>query len=301
MFSKNQFVRFISLGAMALSLSITGCAEKKMTVAKKPAVESPKAGFLLKYNIKQGQSLNYKRSSESTQSMEMMGQAMKTTSKISTDYIIKGAGTNEQNNIMAQVTINDLAINVNSPQGPVNPDTSGLKGKSFKATYSPNGKEIEAIGFDDLPKISMGQPMAQPQSAKTYFSNLLPLLPDNDLKIGDTWTTPIDEKRKQGPIELNVKGETASVLDGLETIQGMDCVRIKSETKSTVDGAGSAGGQNIKISGDIKATSISFFAYKEGIFVKGTVDQESTMKLNLGAMGEMPQTTKAKSTIELVQ
>ena len=81
----------------------------------------------------------------------------------------------------------------------------------------------------------------------------------------------------------------------------MDCVRIKSNTKSTVEGSGNTMGQDIKITGDIKATSTSYFAYKRGISVKRRVEQDSTMKINLGAMGEMPQTVKETTTIELVK
>lgn len=295
MLNKNQFVRLIALGVILLSFSITGC------VAEKSTVGSPQAGLIFKYNIQQDQALNYKRSTDSTQSMEMMGTSMETTSNTGADYIIKGTGMDDQENIKAQVVINDLKISANSPQGLITPDTSGLKGKSFGVTFSPKGKEIESAGVDALPQISMGQPNAQARSAKDFFSNLLPELPADNLKIGDTWNTPIDTSRKQGPIELTIKGETASVLDGMESINGMECVRIKAETKSTVQGSGSMMGQDIKISGDAKATSIWYFAYKKGIFVKASSEEDSTMKINLGAMGEMPQTTKARTTIELVQ
>ena len=173
--------------------------------------------------------------------------------------------------------------------------------KSFVITFSSKGKEIEFTGIDDLPKISPGQPNAQPQSAKNYFSNLLPRLPEDNLKIGDSWTTPVDDRIQQGPIELAVKGESTSTLDGLETIQGMECVRINTRTKNRVEGSGNAMGQDIKISGDVKGSSTWYFAYRKGIFVKASVEEDASMKINLGAMGEMPQNTKAKTTVELVQ
>ncbi len=295
MLSKIQVFRFVAIAVMFVSFLLTGCAAKKSTWG------DPQTGLILHYNIQQDQVLNYKRSSESTQSMEMMGQSMKTTSNTSTDYIIKGAGMDGQNNIKTQVTINDLSINANSPQGPVSPDTSGLKGKSFGITFSPKGKETAFTGIDVLPKISMGQPNTPAQSAKDYFSNLLPELPADNFKIGDTWTTPIENNRKQGTIELSINGETINVLEGLETIQGMECVRIKGDTKSTIQGSGDMMGQEIKITGEAKATSTWYFAYKKGIFVRALVEEDSNMKINLGSMGEMPQSTKAKTTIELVQ
>jgi len=295
MLSKIQVFRYVAIAVMFISLALTGCAAKKATWG------NPQTGLILQYDIEQGQALNYKGSSESTNSMEMMGQSMKTTSNTSAEYVIKGEGMDEQNNIKTQVIINDLSINTNSPQGPISPDTSVLKGKSFGITFSPKGKETEFTGIDDLPKISMGQPNAPAQSAKTYFSNLLPELPPDNFKIGDTWTTPIDNTRKQGPIELTIKGETVSVLDGLETIEGMECVRIKGDTKSTVQGTGDMMGQEIKITGETKASSTWYFAYKKGIFVRESLEENSNMKINLGSMGEMPQTTEKKTTIELVK
>jgi hypothetical protein len=295
MCNNKQFVRFLTLGAMFLSLSISGCATKKATWG------DPQTGLFLKYDLRQGQTLNYKRNAESIQSIEMMGQSMKTTTKTGSDYIIEGAGTDDQNNNKTRVTVNDLTIDVNSPQGQITPDTSGLKGKSFGVTFSPKGKEIEFIGIEDLPKISLGMPNAQSQSVKSYFSDLLPQLPDDNLKIGDSWTTPVDKKTQQGPIELTIKGESISILDGLETVQGMECVRINTRTTNTVVGAGSTMGQDIKISGDVKGTSTWYFAYKKGVFVRSSVEEDASMKINLGAMGEIPQTTKAKTTFELVQ
>ena len=125
MCNNKQFVRFLTLGAMFLSLSISGCATKKATWG------DPQTGLFLKYDLRQGQTLNYKRNAESIQSIEMMGQSMKTTTKTGSDYIIEGAGTDDQNNNKTRVTVNDLTIDVNSPQGQITPDTSGLKGHPF--------------------------------------------------------------------------------------------------------------------------------------------------------------------------
>ena len=295
MSSKMQFFRFVTFGAMLVSLAFTGCA------AKMAAWGDPQTGFLLQYKIVKDQELNYKRNTESTQSMEMMGQSMKTTSSTGSDYIIRGAGADSQNNIITRIAVNDLSISVNSPQGVISPDTSGLKGKDFGIIFTPKGKESAFTDIDDLPKISMGLPNAPEQGVKNYFSGLLPELPPDNMKIGDTWTVPIENSRKQGPIELAIKGEKTSILDGLETIAGMECIRIKSETKSAVQGSGNMMGQDIKIKGDKNEITTWYFAYKKGIFVRMTVEEDSSMKINLGAMGEMPQFTKAKTTIELIQ
>ena len=294
MFNQKLFIRFITLGGMLISLVIAGCATKEVSWG------DPQMGLFLRYNIRQGQTLNYTRKKETTQSMEMTHQSMKTIKNSVANYIIKGSGTDDKNNIKAQVIINDLIINADSPQGQINPDTSSLKGKGFGITFYPKGKEVESTGIDELPLISTGQPNGPGQSAKDFFLNLLPELPPDNIKIGDTWGTPIDNKNKQGSLELTTRGETTSVLDGLETIQGMECIRIKSDSKSTVKGSGKIKGQDIKVDGNVNASSTWYFAYEKGIFVKASLEEDADMKINLGTMEEMPQTTKSKTTVELV-
>ena len=100
-------------------------------------------------------------------------------------------------------------------------------------------------------------------------------------------------------MEVTTRGETINVLDGQETIQGMECIRIKTESKSTVKGSGKNMGQDIKIDGDTKASSTWYFAFRKGTFVKASIKEDANMKINLGAMGA--QTTKSSTTVELVK
>ena len=189
---KNCFPRLITLMIIVLSLMTVGCAIKMAEFG------DLQTGLILKYSLPQDQTLTYKVDSDTIQSMEAMGQSMETTINGDTSYSIKGTGIDDQNNLMAQIIINHINIAINSPMGNVNPDTSGLNGKSFSATYSPKGKELNVTGIEDLPKISLGQ--GGEQSAKDLFSNLLPELPNAPVKTGDSWTTPIEKNVQQGQI-----------------------------------------------------------------------------------------------------
>jgi len=292
MLHKNQFVRFVTLGIIVLCLTATGCATKKAIWG------DPQTGFILNYDIPQDKSLNYKSSSGATQNMDAMGQSIEISTKTNSEYAIKGTGTDEQNNITTQITINNLDINMTTPQGPNTPDTSALKGKSFGLSFSPKGKEIKFTGADDL-KINLGQMGGGEQSVKSNFSDVLPDLPDEPVKIGGTWAKPVDQKTQQGPIELVIKGEAVNTLEGVETIKGMECAKIVTRTKSTVEGSGEQMGQKIELKGNTESTSTWYFAFKKGLFIKASADTSSNMKINLGTM-EIPQTTKSKSETELV-
>ena len=98
-----------------------------------------------------------------------------------------------------------------------------------------------------------------------------------------------------------MKGEAVNILDGLEVFRGMECVRIKTRTNNILQGSKSIMGQEIKINGSGEGTTIWYFAYKEGILVEMTVEEDINLKLNIDTMGEIPQSIKRKTIFELVQ
>ena len=288
---KNCFIRLIIPGIIFLSLITTGYA------AKKTVVGDLQTGLILNYRFPRDQVLTYRRSIDGVRSMEAMGQSIKATIKSDASYSIKGTGVDDQNNLMARIIINDINYAINSPQGNINPDTSGLKGKSFIATHSPNGKQLEVTGVEDLPKIIMGPGVEM--DVKDIFEEILPRLPDAAVKIGESWTTPVDNNVKMGQIVVTHKGEATSVLEGIETIQGMECVKIKTHTKFAVEASGTQMGQALNYKGNTTATTTWYFAYKKGVLVRSTSDADEDIKINSGAM-EIPRTTKGKVETELV-
>lgn len=289
--NKNYIARLLTLGIIILSLTTTGCAQKKV------AWGDLKTGLILKYNLPQNEIITYKVVSDTLQNLEVMGQSVNTTIKADISYGIKGTGVDDQSNLTAQIIINHLNLAINSMQGSMNPDTSSLNGKSFGVTFSPEGKELKTTGTENLPKISLGQ--SGDRDANELLADLLPVLPGTAIKTGESWTTPVDRNLHQGQITVAIKGEATSVLEGTETIQGMECVKIKTVTKSAVQGSGSQMGQELNLKGDTTATATWYFAYKKGLFIKMTSDEVSDIKINVGTM-EIPQKTNAKTEVELV-
>jgi hypothetical protein len=288
---KNNLNRLITVGIMILSLAAIGCA------AKKSEWGDLQSGLVLKYRFPQEQTLTYKSTADTIQNLEVMGNSMETTIKSGTSYGIKGTGVDDQNNLMAEVIINHINIAISSPQGNLNPDTSGLNGKGFGATFSPAGKELETTGTENLPKISLG--MSGERDAKELFSDILPILPDVPVKTGESWTTPIEKNLQQGQISISIKGEATNVIEEIATVMGMECVKINTTSKNAVQGSGTQMGQELNLKGEITGTSTWYFAYKKGMFVKLTGDEDSEIKINVGSM-EIPQKTKSKTEVQLM-
>lgn len=270
-------------------------------VSNKPAGDDLKTGFTLKYDIRNNKSLNYRKSEDMTLFMLVPEQAFKILIKSNADYVIKGSGTDEQGNLITRVTINDWVFSMDNPLNHIYPDTSNVEGRSFNVTYSPEGKEIENVEIDDLPEVSMDMTNSPPLIPRRFFSDLLPELPDDNVKIGDTWTLEDVKRWSADQIKFNTKAETINTLEGFETVQGMECVRIKSRVKGTLYGTGKLEGQGFKATSDDSDTTITwYFAYKEGIFVKSIMESIGTMEATHGPL-EVPLMMKAKTTVELVQ
>jgi len=172
------WIFFISL-ILVIGIS-TGCAVK----AAKPWGD-PQTGLILQYRMLENQVLKYQLSIEQIQNMEIMGQIVETQTDAKTEFSVQPKGKKE-NNHQLWVTIDSMALNIDSPQGPFSPDMSSVIGKSFDMTLSPLGKELDMAGAKSI-QYDLGP--AGKRSVLSNFQATFPDLAGVPLKIGDTWTT----------------------------------------------------------------------------------------------------------------
>jgi hypothetical protein len=135
---------------------------------------------------------------------------------------------------------------------------------------------------------------------QNILSNPFKDLSDRPIKVGETWTEQKEYKVQQGSLDLTFSVELTNVLEGLETIKGMECARIKTQEKGTITGTGNNMGMELKYKGDLNSTYTWYFAYKEGLFVKGEGDEGVDANIAVGGMGDIPIVTKTKTETELI-
>jgi len=114
-------------------------------------------------------------------------------------------------------------------------------------------------------------------AAAEQLSAALIDLPPEPVAIGETWTTKAVIKEGTNRSETSINLDILNTLEGFETMDGMECVRIKAEFTGTVEGTSEPEpGVELVSEGEVKGTDIWYFAFKEGIFVKtvsnGTAD-----------------------------
>lgn len=285
---------------LLIVLAITAVALLAGCAVKKEIWGDPKSGLNLTYRMEENQILKYRISSEEIQELEMMGQKMETKSISSLQFSLQSRGLQEKN-LLLGITVDTMEINARGGMaGDISPDLGALKGKSFRMTLSPLGKEGGFSGTEAL-EYQLG-PSGGKRNIDSSFKNIFPDLGDKPVKIGDSWTITADNTEKVGNMEIHSVTESVNTLQGLETVKGWECVKIEAKTTGTLDGSGEQMGNKFTFKGSIKGTSTWYFAYKKGIFVSMKDDTDTDGTVEVTAMGmTIPMKTKSKSESNLVE
>ena len=297
MFTKSNFRILLSLTCLTLMIAIIiGCA------AKKSFWGDEKTGFILNYQLKPDQVWNYQINSTENTNMEQMGQTIDIESNSMIKYTVRGNGLNEQKNLLSTITIDTINVVAKGMGGERTVDMSPFIGKSFGLTFSPKGDELEFSGVDTI-VVDLGMTQGGKQTPRNSFRTVFPDLPDEPVKIGETWTDKDTTTVNQSGMKIDVTTDGKHKLEGYETVDGIECLKISSKTAGIMDGAGQTMGMDMNFEGDIDGKSTFYFAYKTGTFIK--VITESFMEGTIAISGPtnmtMPITVESKSTINLLK
>ncbi|NOR53314.1 MAG: hypothetical protein GQ536_04430 [Candidatus Aminicenantes bacterium] len=271
-----------------------GCAVKKGDLWG-----DPETGLILQYRMPVDQILKYHSSEEMNQIIEVMGQTIDVEVNSKTAFSVKAKGLKEDNHQLG-ITIDSMSISVVSSEGELSPDLSSVIGKSFDMILSPLGKELELSGAES---IQYDLPSEGKTSIASDFQAIFPNLAGRSVKIGETWTSTdtITEKSESSEIQINT--ESVHTLQGFETVDGMECVKITAEVTGTLKGAGEQQGMDLAFEGEIKGTDTWYFAYKKGIFVKmiSTAFAEGSIEVSGPQDMSIPMTQEFKMEIKLAK
>ena len=269
--------------------------------SKKPRWGDAETGFILRYRMDTDRVYTYRTNDVENTFMEMMGQPMETETHTTMTYSIKATGYDDNDNVLTDITVDSLSWIVHSARGDRVIDTQALSGKQFGLSLSTIGEELEYTGIDTLPKIDLGM-MGGKQSIKMLFRSVLPDLPPNPTKIGDSWTSEQDYTENQVNMDITVTIESENTLEGYETVDGIECVRIKIESVAAIDGKGDRGGTEMTLEGDTETSTTWYFDYKKGTFIKATSEglMEGTVAISGQTSMSIPMSRESNSEVLLV-
>jgi hypothetical protein len=178
-------------------------------------------------------------------------------------------------------------------------DFSFITNKKSSALVSKKGvvSSVEEIDVIEFPQNAMLQGIIQRYRPLTFFSRFFLILPENDLKVGDTW----EDSKTTG-------GDVTTVTDYFYTVseivdyKGYSCLKIVCSIKTTMAGQSVTSGQEYKTSGKGEGDIIYYFANKEGILVASETSQVTNINVEMTAMERtIPSTSIVSSKVELVK
>jgi hypothetical protein len=199
---------------------------------------------LLQYNPKPGTTTKYKLQIQGATTVTAMSKSQKTDLETYMALEQKITGVDAKGNVEMQTTITEGTITVNKTPTPL-----PVTGQVIKVKMAKNGEVLASEGMDQ----------------QTNFQQMQIKFPDKPQGVGDFWETTINPN-PQLPIPLKVK---YTVL-GFETVDGYECVQLKSVVSTEQGDAGS-------INLNVKADGKIWFAHKEGIMVKNEVNSNMIM------------------------
>lgn len=291
-FRGKQKMKVLNLLVVLLIILSVGCTVK--------AIENiwgdPITGLILTYRLPDNEVLNYELSSKNLQTMEMMSQSIETTILSTTKFSAQSKGLKEKN-LLLGITFDAFKIDIKSMRGNLSPDTSSVTGKKFDMVLSPLGKEVDIVGAESI-KFTTPSGERNPSSA---FKTIFPDLAERPVKIGDSWNSKDDFNEKTPNIELHVIVDSVNTLEGLVTVNGLDCVKVKTTGTGSMKGKGNQGGMDFTFEGKLKVTSTWYFAYKKGMFVKITGESSTDSMAVLSNGMSIPVSSEDKTEINLLK
>jgi hypothetical protein len=251
---------------------------------------------VLEYKMPNGRVLTYKNSEEMAQVMEVMGQTMESTTTSGDTFTFKAKGRKDQN-LLLGVTIDEMSMTTTGPEGDESPDMGPVKGKTFDMVLSPLGKEVDVSAAEDITYISAtGQ-----SNVSSDFKLFFPDLPGQPVRVGDSWTSSAGADDKSERMNIRMDVQYVSTLEGFETVELMECARIRSQVTATISGTGNQEGMDMAIAGTGKGTDLWYFAIKEGIYVRSTAELALKTFITVSAQDmTIPMTQTAKAQVKLI-
>jgi len=104
-------------------------------------------------------------------------------------------------------------------------------------------------------------------------------------------------------MEMLNKATSTYTVEGLEMVNGHECLKIVSKSKGSVEGGGSTMGQNMNTEGDTESERVIYFDFRKGFVVKYTFNSfmEGTVAVSGQANMTIPMVNETKISMQLIK
>lgn len=285
---KILFIKMVCLGVIGIMIFPACGTQNVLTKAKKN-------GVMLEYSFPIDYQ-SYKQVQKIDQEIDAMGQLIEIDIVSELDFLLK-KNADEGENAKLEVKVSSISMEMEIMGQQMGPDLSELNGKEFHMVVSNKGKEVDTHEADEI--VFQVSP-DEKSNLGMMFNSILPDLPDDPVKIGNTWTSRDSIYFKDGErYTLLVTTNTHTLNDYLE-YEGVNCAEVKTKYEGYLKGKSYSQGTGLTFDGKINGDGIWYFDFENGRLIKDSSTGLADGKIYMD-MSEMSMKRGFNNTTELVK
>lgn|GEM_PF-2292566 len=282
---------FVSLLAMLAVIMSLNCAAFKSLTGK--------GGYVLQYRMDEGTRFSIIGSSTLESVTDQMGTEVVAdiNSKGQSDYTVLSSG--EETGLTIELKYGERSQEMESPMGSASTDYSALVDKKVKFNLFPTGDVKDLVGFEDLPEITtvegttLNKELYELGAKGSFFR-----LPEQPVKIGDSWTENEDRDIPLGGNTLKSENTTTYTLIEEVEWEGHECVKIEVTGVQKLSGDFEQNGTPLSLERETKTEGTIYFAHKKGMYLSMEMHSDAEGIITVvGAGMEIPQTMTTKANV----
>jgi hypothetical protein len=227
-------------------------------------LKTDKSGIKLCYSFSDVGSLNYKQIQKIEQEIEVSGQVIKVNINQSADFNVFESFVKDGLTRL-EVKLNSLVFIIDAGGQKASSDLKDLAGREFRFSISETGRET---GLEEAEAIDFEIVQSEKANLTSIFKGFFPDVKMGIVNPGDTWnssdTIIYRDSLRSSELILN----NLHTLNGIVEMDGYNCAEIRNEFSGTIMAKANTRGMEIITEARLKGTSIWYFAFNKGIFIR---------------------------------
>ena len=228
--------------------------------------------FKLNYNFVKGKDYKYKITNDGIVTQTMMGQEIKININGEIYAKLESEGANADSTYLL-ISLDSAKYRINMPMRDTTTTLDNMIGKRTRLTVLKDGRIMDRQTIDTV----MGNADMMSQVGAELTS--LIILPDKEIKMGETWNNEnVDSVNMMGG-SIKTKSNIDYTLLGKTDTLDHPCLRIGYQGKTSSEGKAKIMGMELFIEGNGKVTGMFLFDAGRGIMINSNsqIDNEMTM------------------------
>ncbi len=238
--------------------------------------------YQLRYRGEPNETRKYQLDVNMEQNMQMMGSEINMTFQLANFITQKIHKINNDGSLDVSIVYDSLRFDGSGPQIDMVKEMlkarlDSLEGLELNFKLSNQGKILESAKIDSL----VPQQLQQLFNSRQTVSAFSPKLPEDKVKIGDTWEdeeiTPVDMNKTK----LTVTHKTKYTFVGLQEVADQKMLKISYTGTVSIEGDMEQQGMKMFMEGDGETKGDFLFDEKKGVYCSGVGETEMDMTIAL--------------------